>query len=153
LLQRCDNVPCRRVQLSSLPARFHPAAEPLGNFNMSVRSTIRALGHNAQADNLREQLRGLLPDSVKPGAEAAAQEAGDGMRKLLDYATLVAQYREPIAALLRRLAGRAPAAAAPVAKPSRRFPWRPVAAVALIVGVGALVYGMSRPSRGPARHA
>lgn len=120
---------------------------------MSARSILRALGHSRQANDLRDQLRGLLPDSVKPAAEAAAQEAGDGMRKLLDYIALAAEYREPIVALFRRLAGRAPAVAAPVAKPSRRFPWRPVAAVALIVGVGALAYGMSRPSRGPARNA
>lgn len=126
---------------------------------MSARSTISALTHSRQANQLKEQLQGLLPDSAKPVAEAAAEGAGAGLRTLLDYATLAAEYREPITNLVQRLIGRAPARAVsatpPPPPPRRRGAWRSVAAVSLVLGIAAFAYGygVSRPSRGAARNA
>lgn len=123
---------------------------------MSARSTIAALAHGRQASQLREQLQGLLPDSAKPVVEAATQEAGAGLRTLIDYATLAAEYGQPFVALVQRLAGRAPAEAVQaVLPPRRRSVWRPVAAVGLIVGIAAFAYGYgaSRTARSTARNA
>ena len=125
---------------------------------MSARSTISALAHSRQANQLKEQLQGLLPDSAKPVAEAAAQEAGTGLRTLLDYATLAAEYREPITNLVQRLIGRAPAEAVSAAlppPPRRRSAWRSVAVAGLVLGIAAFAYGygVSRASRGAARNA
>ncbi len=106
--------------------------------------------HNQQASQLREQLRGLLPESLQPAAESVANEAGDGMQKLLSYAQLAAEYQEPIIALLRRLLGRAPAEAAAMSAaraasaPKRRFGLRPLVAVGIVVGVGLAGYGVMR---------
>ena len=123
---------------------------------MSARSTISALAHSRQASQLREQLQGLLPDSAKPAVEAATQEAGAGLRTLLDYATLAAEYGQPLVSLGQRLAGRAPAEAVVAAlPPRRRSAWRPVAGVALVLGIAALAYGygVSRAARSSARNA
>lgn len=123
---------------------------------MSARSTINALAHSRQADQLREQLQGLLPDSARPAAEAATQEAGAGLRTLLDYVTLAAEYGQPVVGLVRRLAGRAPVEAVSAAlQPRRRSAWRPVAVAGLVLGVAALAYGYgaSRAARGPVRNA
>ncbi len=123
---------------------------------MSARSTISALAHSRQANQLKEQLQGLLPDSAKPAAEAAAQEAGAGLRTLIDYATLAAEYGQPVISLVQRLAGRAPAEAVQAALPPRRRSlWRPVLAVGLVVGVAAFAYGYgaSRTARSAARNA
>ncbi len=123
---------------------------------MSARSTISALAHSRQASQLREQLQGLLPDSAKPAVEAATQEAGAGLRTLLDYATLAAEYGQPLVSLVQRLAGRAPAEAVAAAlPPRRRSAWRPVAGVALVLGIAALAYGygVSRAARSSARNA
>ncbi len=106
--------------------------------------------HNQQASQLRDQLRGLLPESLQPAAESVANEAGDGMQKLLSYAQLAAEYQEPIIALLRRLLGRAPAEAAAISAaraasaPERRFGVRPVVAVGIVVGLGLAGYGVMR---------
>ncbi len=124
---------------------------------MSARDTISALAHGRQANQLREQLQGLLPDSAKPAVEAATQEAGAGLRTLIDYATLAAEYGQPIIGLVQRLIGRAPAEAvqAPPPPPRRRGIWRPVLAVGLVVGVAAFAYGYgaSRGSRSGIRNA
>ena len=120
---------------------------------MSIRQTLDSLSHNQQASQLRDQLQGLLPDSVKPAAAAVASkatnEAGDGMQKLLSYAQLAAEYREPIVALLQRLLRRAPAVAAPImaaeaAPARRRFGVHPLAAVGIAIGLGLAVYGVAR---------
>lgn len=123
---------------------------------MSARSTIDALAHGRQATELREQLQGLLPDSAGPAVEAAAQGAGAGLRTLLDYATLAAEYGQPLVGLIQRLAGRAPAqAVSAVLPPRRRSAWRPVAVAGLVLGVAALAYGYgaSRAARDAARNA
>ncbi len=125
---------------------------------MSARSTVSALGsalgHSRQANQLKEQLQGLLPDSAGPAAAAVTREAGDGMQKLLDYVRLAAEYQEPIIALIRRLIGRAPEAAVPAAlPPRRRFGWRSVVAVGVVAGIGVLAYEMSKARRSPARDA
>ncbi len=129
---------------------------------MSARSTINALTHSRQANQLREQLQGLLPDGAKPAVEAATQEAGAGLRTLLDYATLAAEYGQPIVGLVQRLAGRAPVKAVSAAfPPRRRSVWRPVAVAGLLLGVAALAYrygaskgnGASKAARGPVRDA
>ncbi len=125
---------------------------------MSARSTISALAHSRQANQLKEQLQGLLPDSAKPAVEAAQQEAGAGLRMLLDYATLAAEYGQPLVSLVQRLAGRAPAEAvraAPPPPPRRRSAWRPVLAVGLVLGIAALAYGYgaSKAARSTARNA
>ncbi len=130
---------------------------------MSARSTISALAHSRQANQLREQLQGLLPDSAKPAAEAVQQEAGAGLRTLLDYATLAAEYGQPIVNLVRRLAGRASAEAIPATRaaqaalttPRRRSAWRSVAVAGLVLGIAALAYGYgsSKAARGTARNA
>lgn len=117
---------------------------------MSARQRSDATSHNRQAGQLRDQLQGLLPDSLKPAAETVANEAGDGMQKLLGYVQLAAEYREPIIALLQRFMGRASAEAAPVvaarAAPvaRRRFGVRPLAAVGIAVGLGLAAYGAAR---------
>lgn len=125
---------------------------------MSVRNTVSSLGsalaHSRQANQLREQLDGLLPSGTGPAVEAVKHEAGDGMQKLLDYVRLAAEYQEPIIALIRRLIGRAPEAAVPVAvPPPRRFGWRSVVAVGVIAGIGVLAYEMSRSRPRRARDA
>ena len=123
---------------------------------MSARSTINALAHSRQANQLREQLQGLLPDSVKPTVEAATQEAGAGLRTLIDYATLAAEYGQPLVSLVQRLAGRAGAeVASAVPPPRRRSAWRPVVVAGLVLGVAALAYGYgaSRSARGSVRNA
>ena len=123
---------------------------------MSARSTISALTHSRQANQLKEQLQGLLPDSAKPVAEAAAEGAGAGLRTLIDYAALAAEYAQPVASLVQRLTGRAPAEAVPAPPPPRRRSlWRPVAVVGLVVGVAAFAYGygVSRAARSAARDA
>ena len=126
---------------------------------MSARSTISALAHSRQANQLKEQLQGLLPDSAKPAAEAATQEAGAGLRTLLDYATLAAEYSQPIASLVQRLIGLVPAEAVPAPPPpplSRRHSaWRSVAVAGLVLGVAALAYGygVSKAARSAARNA
>lgn len=124
---------------------------------MSARNTISALAHSRQANQLKEQLQGLLPDSAKPAAEAAAEGAGAGLRTLIDYAALAAEYAQPIAGLVQRLTGRAPVGAAVPAPPPprRRSLWRPVAAVGLVVGIAAFAYGYgaSRATRSAARDA
>lgn len=126
---------------------------------MSARSTISALAHSRQADQLREQLQGLLPDRAKPAAEAAAHEAGAGLRTLLDYAPLALEYAQPIAGLVQRLIGRAPAEAAPTPPPPppprRRSAWRSAAVAGLVLGIAALAYGygVSKAARGAARNA
>ena len=125
---------------------------------MSARSTISALAHSRQANQLREQLQGLLPDSAKPAVEAAQVEAGAGLRTLLDYATLAAEYGQPLFSLVQRLAGRAPAEAVRAAlppPPPPRSVWRPVLAVGLVVGIAAFAYGygVSRTARSTARNA
>lgn len=126
---------------------------------MSARSTINALAHGRQANQLREQLQGLLPDGAKPAVEAAKQEAGAGLRTLLDYATLAAEYGQPLVGLVQRLARRAPvapvAAASAALLPRRRSAWRPVVVAGLVLGVAALAYGYgaSKAARGSARNA
>ena len=106
--------------------------------------------HNQQASQLRDQLKGLLPESLQPAAASVANEAGDGMQKLLSYAQLAAEYQEPIIALLRRLLGRAPAEAAalPAARaafaPKRRVGVRPLVVVGIAVGLGLAGYGIMR---------
>ena len=125
---------------------------------MSARSTISALAHSRQASQLKEQLQGLLPDSAKPVAEAATEGAGAGLRTLIDYATLAAEYGQPIASLVQRLIGRAPAALAPASPPllpRRGGLWRPVVAIGLVVGIAAFAYGygVSRAARSAARNA
>lgn len=116
---------------------------------MSARRSDSA-SHNQQASQLRDQLQGLLPESLQPAAETVANQAGDGMQKLLSYAQLAAEYQEPIIALLRRLLGRAPAEAAamPAARaafaPKRRFGVRPLVAVGIAVGLGLAGYGVMR---------
>lgn len=125
---------------------------------MSARSTVSSLGsslgHSRQANQLREQLQGLLPDSAKPVAETVTREAGDGMQKLLDYVRLAAEYQEPIIALIRRLIGRAPEVPVPAAlQPQRRFGWRSIVAVGVIAGIGVLAYEVSKANRRPARAA
>lgn len=125
---------------------------------MSARSTISALAHSKQANQLKEQLQGLLPDSAKPAAEVAVEGAGAGLRTLIDYAALAAEYAQPFASLVQRLTGRAPAEAvpAPPSPPSRRRSlWRPVAVIGLVVGIAAFAYGygVSRAARSAARDA
>ncbi len=106
--------------------------------------------HNQQASQLRDQLQGLLPDSLKPdkirdGAAMVANEAGDGMSKLLEYVQLASQYWEPITALLQRLRRRAPEVAAEIAAPAkRRFGVHPLIAVGVAVGLGLAAYGVAR---------
>lgn len=109
--------------------------------------------HNQQASQLRDQLKGLLPESLQPAAASAAasvaNEAGDGMQKLLSYARLAAEYQEPIVALLQRLLRRAPAEAAaiPAARAvasKRRFGVHPLVAVGIAVGLGLASYGVIR---------
>ncbi len=117
---------------------------------MSARQPPDALSHDRQASQLRDQLQGLLPDRVKHAAdtgpkETGPKETGDGMRTLLDYAQLAAEYQAPIVALLQRLLRRAPAAvaeAAPAAR--RRFGVRPLVAVGVALGLGLAVYGVAR---------
>ena len=109
---------------------------------MSVRQRFDELSHSRQASQLREQMRGLLPDSVQPAAAAVASEAGAGTEKLLDYVRLAAEYWEPAVALLQRFRRRAPemmAEAGPAAQ--RRFGARPFVAVGITVGVGLAAYG------------
>lgn len=129
---------------------------------MSARSTVSsfgsslgtALGHSRQANQLREQLQGLLPNSAEPAVAAVTQGANDGLQKLLGYVRLAAEYQEPIIALMRRLIGRAPEVAMPIAlQPKRRFGWRTVVTVGVVAGIGVLAYEMSRTSRRPARNA
>ncbi len=125
---------------------------------MSARSTISALAHSRQANQLKEQLQGLLPDGAKPAAEAATQEVGAGLRTLLDYAPLALEYAQPIASLVQRLIGRAPAEAAPPPPPPpprRRSAWRSVAVAGVVLGIAALAYGygVSKAARGAARNA
>ena len=124
---------------------------------MSARSTISALAHSRQANQLKEQLQGLLPDGAKPAAEAATEGAGAGLRTLLEYAALAAEYSQPIASLVQRLIGRAPAEAAPTPPPPPRqhSAWRSVAVVGLVLGIAALAYGYgaSRAARDAARNA
>jgi len=165
-VQRCGKPPRRPVQLSSRLARF-PSIVETRNAAMSARSTISALAHSRQANQLREQLQGLLPDGAKPAAEAVQQEAGAGLRMLLDYATLAAEYGQPIVSLVQRLAGRASAEAVPAARaaqaalttPRRRSAWRTAATVGLVLGIAALAYGYGsskaaqRTARSTARNA
>ena len=125
---------------------------------MSARNTVRSfgnsLGHSKQANELREQLQGLLPDSAAPAVAAVKREAGDGMRKLLDYVQLAAEYQQPITALVQRLLRRAPEARVPAAvQPQRGINWRPVVAVGIIAGIGLIAYEMSKTSRSAARDA
>jgi len=125
---------------------------------MSVRSTIssfgNALGHSRQATQLREQLRGLLPDSAAPTVAAVTRETGDGMQKLLDYVRLAVEYQEPVIAVIRRLMGRAPEVRVPAAlQPRRGINWRPVIAVGVVAGIGVLAYQMSKASRSGTRDA
>ena len=125
---------------------------------MSARSTISsfssALGHSRQANQLREQLQGLLPDSAAPAVAAVKRETGDGMQKLLDYVRLAAEYQEPVIAVIRRVIGRAPEVRLPAAVQRRRgINWRPVIVVGIIAGIGVLAYEMSKTSRRPARDA
>jgi hypothetical protein len=116
---------------------------------MSARRS-ESFSHNQQASQLRDQLQGLLPESLKPAAASVANEAGDGMQKLLSYAQLAAEYQEPIVALLQRLFRRAPAAAAaiPAARaalaPKRRFGVHPLTAIGIAVGLGLAGYGVMR---------
>ncbi len=121
---------------------------------MAARQPTDSLSHNRQASQLRDQLQGLLPDSVQPAAGAVANEAGDGMRKLLDYVQLAAEYQGPIVALLQRLLRRAPAAmeeAVPQAK--QRFGVRPLVAVGIAVGLGLAAYGALRVAQDVNRNA
>ncbi len=117
---------------------------------MSARETLDALSHSRKANQLRDQLQGLLPaslqpDNVKAGAAAVANEAGDGMGKLLDYVRLAADYWEPAAALLQRLLRRAPEVVEELAPPAkRRFGVRPFVAVGIAVGLGLAAYGVTR---------
>ncbi len=112
---------------------------------MAARQPTDSLSHNRQAGQLRDQLKGLLPDSLQPAAATVANEAGDGMRKLLDYAQLAAEYQGPIVALLQRLLRRAPAAMEEVVpQAKRRFGVRPVVAVGVAVGLGLAAYGAMR---------
>lgn len=125
---------------------------------MSARSTVSsfgsALGHSRQANQLREQLQGLLPDSAEPAVAAVTQGASDGLQRLLDYVRLAAEYQEPIVALTRRLIGRAPEVRVPaMVQPQRGINWRPVIAVGIIAGIGVVAYEMSKSSRRPARNA
>lgn len=125
---------------------------------MSARSTVSslgsALGHSRQANQLREQLQGLLPDSAEPAVAAVKQGASDGLQRLLDYVRLAAEYQEPIIALGRRLIGRAPEVKVPaMVQPQRGINWRPIIAVGVIAGIGLLAYEMSKTSRRPARDA
>ncbi len=125
---------------------------------MSARSTVSSFGssfgHSRQADQLREQLQGLLPDSAEPAVTAVKQGASDGLQKLLDYVRLAAEYQEPIIALVRRLIGRTPEVRVPaVAQPQRGINWRPVIAVGIIAGIGIVAYEISKTSRRPARNA
>ena len=125
---------------------------------MSARSTISsfgsALGHSRQANQLREQLQGLLPDSAAPAVAAVKREAGDGARKLLDYVQLAAEYQQPIIALAQRLLRRAPEARVPAPPPPQRgINWRPVIAVGVIAGIGIIAYEMSKANRSAARDA
>lgn len=112
---------------------------------MSIRQTLGSLGHGRQASQLRDQLQGLLPDSLKPAATAVANQAEDGRGKLLDYVQLASEYWEPITALLQRFLRRAPEVveeAAPAAR--RRFGMRPFVAVGVAIGLGLAAYGVAR---------
>ena len=121
---------------------------------MSARSTVSSIGHSRQANQLREQLQGLLPDSSEPAVAAVKQGASDGLQKLLDYVRLAAEYQEPITALVQRLMRRAPKARVPaVLQPQRGINWRPVITVGIIAGIGIVAYEMSKASRRPARNA
>ena len=114
--------------------------------------------HNQQASQLRDQLKGLLPESLQPAAASVASEAGDGMERLLSYARLAAEYQEPIVALLQRLLRRAPAEAAaiPAARAvasKRRFGVHPLVAVGIAVGLGLASYGVIRVVQDANRNA
>lgn len=116
---------------------------------MPIRQTFDTPGHNRQAGQLRDQLKGLLPDSVQPAAAAAANQAGDGTQKLLDYARLAVEYWEPIMALVQRFVRRAPEVAAENAAVAeravkRRLGVRPLVAVGIAVGLGLAAYGVAR---------
>ena len=112
---------------------------------MSIRQTLDSVGHGRQASQLRDQLQGLLPDSLKPTAETVANQAEDGRGKLLDYVQLASEYWEPITALLQRVLRRAPEVveeAAPAVR--RRFGVHPLAAVGIAIGLGLVAYGVAR---------
>ena len=109
---------------------------------MPARETPDMPSHGRQASQLRDQLAGLMPESLKPAAAAVADEAGDGMEKLLGYVRLASEYWEPALALLQRFRRRAPemmAEAAPAAR--QRFGARPLVAFGITVGVGLAAYG------------
>ncbi len=127
---------------------------------MSARETLDAISPGQKASQLRDQLQGLLPESLQPGnvkasATAMANEAGDGMGKLLDYVRLAADYWEPAAALLQRVRGRASEVVeeeyAPPAK--RRFGVHPLVAVGIAVGLGLAAYGVTRLAQDLKRNA
>ena len=112
---------------------------------MSIRQTFNSLGHGRQASQLRDQLQGLLPDSLKPAVTAVANQAEDGRGKLLDYVQLASEYWEPVTALLQRFSHRAPEVleeAAPAVR--RRFGVHPHAAVGIVIGLGLAAYGVAR---------
>jgi len=116
---------------------------------MPIRQTFDTPGHNRQAGQLRDQLKGLLPDSVQPAAATVAKEADDGMQKLLDYARLAVEYWGPITGLIQRFARRAPDVAAENAAMAeravkRRLGVSPLAAVGIAVGLGLAAYGVMR---------
>lgn len=70
-----------------------------------------AQDYRRAASDLRTQFEGLLPDKAAPVVEKVAGDANDMMLKLLDYVRLAADYREPIAALVRQFTGKAERAA------------------------------------------
>lgn len=71
----------------------------------------RRQDYRRAASDLRSQFEGLLPDRAAPVVEKVAGDANDMMLKVLDYVRLAAEYREPIAALVRQFTGKAERAA------------------------------------------
>ncbi len=140
---------------------------------MSARRTAHALGHSKQASQLKEQLQGLVPDSLGSAVTAAesaattageavttaAHDAGDGLRKLLDYVQLASEYRQPIAELIQRLMRRTSAVAddvqTAVASKTRgrkwRLGWRLPLVVGAVAALGLIAYGMSGAVRNPTK--
>jgi len=122
---------------------------------------------------LKEQLQGLVPDSLGSAVTAAesaattageavttaAHDAGDGLRKLLDYVQLASEYRQPIAELIQRLMRRTSAVAddvqTAVAGKTRgrkwRLGWRLPLVVGVVAALGLVAYGMSGAVRNPTK--
>lgn len=88
-----------------------------------------AQDYRRAASDLRTQFEGLLPDKAAPVVEKVADNANETLLKLLDYVRLAAEYREPIAALIRQFTGKAERAATVARNEAEALPERSSSAI------------------------